>query len=177
MVVSPRSPPSPRRSYSFSDFCRSTTVFSFESPRLLSKCSTSSVLTLPTVRSTLKLSENSSTSEDTQRSTDSESPSPTTKSSRSSSVNSVSSVCPLPLFPHIKTNNQVWRTWFTRSLLADPTSRRLPPTFGPSSSPTPLVDGGLESSLATSRVVMPETGSSTCPSWSTRWSKLLALYV
>jgi hypothetical protein len=26
-------------------------------------------------------------------------------------------------------------------------------------------------------VVMPETGSSTCPSWSTRWSKLLALYV
>jgi len=144
--VSLKSLPNQRRFYNFYDCSRSTTVSSSESPRLPNKCSNSSDHTSLTERSTSKLSENSSTRGVTPRLTDRGSQSPTTRSLRNNSANSVSSV---------------WRTWFTRLLLAVQTSNRPLHPFGHSSFPTLTEDGGLESSLVTLRVVMPVTGRST----------------
>lgn len=173
-IVSPRLPPSPRRSSSFSDSFRSTTVSSFVSPRLPSKCLTLSTLTSPTVRLTSRLSESLSTSEATPRLTASESPSPTTPSLRSSSASTVSSVSRPTYGPLSKIFSdvvQVLRTSSTRLPLAVPTSSRPLHLSGPSSSPTPPVAGGPGSSSATLRVVTLVTGRRPCPSSFTRWFK------
>lgn len=81
-----------RRYCNSSAFSRSTTACLSGSPRRPNRCSTLSIPTSPMASRISRLSASSSTGAGTQRSTVSESPSPTTRSSRSNSENTALSV-------------------------------------------------------------------------------------